>query len=188
MWFGERNLRDVWRFESSRQLYDNSCELSYSYQHRGTVDCPDDAAVVAFHGTKAYNVWRISLDGLAPSFDSTQGHDFHGRPGVFVSLDRTVALDDAYSTSQNVFGQGAYYKMPFSVVIDRRKVSYKGKGNWEWVLPPDAVWLLGLHIIANPKLHDHRLQGYEPWLESVPEGQQPIESSVVGKGLFDEWY
>ena len=75
--------------------------------------------------------------------------------------------------------------MYFSVVVDMRRVIHRGKGDWELVLPRNAVWITKLHIRVNPIVNDHRFQGYEPWLEAVPRGMHPVATTVQGQFLYD---
>ena len=101
---------------------------------------------------------------------------------------KSIALQDCYSTPQNLFGQGIYYKVYISVIVDMRRVTHRGKGGWELVFPREAVHLHQLHIRANPIVNSYRLQGCEPWMEEELEGMPPVTKTVRGPPIYDCWY
>lgn len=189
-WFEQRDIQHFWKLTDTQLIDDATVELIYEYEHGTSIDpdMPTACAQLCYHGTKAYNLRAISFDGIAPSDDAELGHDNHGVAGVFVSPYLSVALDDAYSTAQDIFGQGIFYKMYFEVVVDMRKFIHRGRGSWELVFPRSAVWIHKLHIRVNPTVNDHRFQGFEPWLEAVPRGKLPVTTTVRGHGLYDAFW
>ena len=146
-----------------------------------------------WHGTKFYNIWCISTEGFRESNDEAAGHDFHGRPGLFASPDKSVATDGPYGTPQNLFGTGIYYQCYFKVAADMRECTYRGKLDWELVFRAGGVHLKELRIILNPQIAKgmSRLQGWEPHLENIPPGRTS-PASVLGSmppgGRIDEWW
>ena len=198
LWFGLRSgLSDLWQFigafrktGSSR----NTFQLLYDYvaddTERKIKLLPPEHAFRAFHGTKAYNVWNISEEGLRASCDASLGHDFHGNPGVFVAPTEAGADRCCYATPQNVFGNGVYLKFLFKVAIDTREISHIDPQGRELVVNQGHVHIEQLSITVNPNIQagENRLQGYEPDLEATPLRQPPVLNTVKSRPLKSPWY
>lgn len=186
MWFRIRALDQVWRFEGieTHPERPHHFELVYSFAWDASIEVPTARAVRVFHGTKFYNLHSITMHGLQESNDAAQGHDFHGRPGVFVSAGRMNADDHPYATPQNLFGSGVYYSAYLELVADIGAVTYRGKQDFEWVFPREALRIQRLRITANRVVStgESRLQGWEPHLEMAA-----AHDCVVATQLFNEW-
>ena len=96
----------------SNRQFDDNVEL------RSWADVHATQLVDEWHGTKFYNVWSISREGIKPSCDVSMGHDFHGTPGVFTGPTHSVSFSDSYSTPQNIFGNGIYFKVMFRLLCN----------------------------------------------------------------------
>ena len=153
----------------------------------------------AYHGTKFYNLWNITINGLQPSLGDevgrALGHDNHtGITGVFVAPDFSTSFGEAYATPQNLFGTGIYYSVVLQVIVNEKNRLWKStKGGWEQVFAPNDICLHALIVTCNRGVSkgQARLQGFEPELEDAYDSQgnrlRP-EGTVRGPRLFSAWY
>ena len=144
-------------------------------------------AAKCYHGTKAYNVMNIMQVGLQESFSEELGHDFHAGAGVYCSPHPQVSLQCTYATPQDLFGMGVYCQMYFQCVADRS--SMRTAKSHIWVVPTGCVHVVSLHVRVNVALDSgsSRLQGWEPYLEALPEGHQMPPSIGAASRLRSTW-
>ena len=196
VFFALRGMEGRWQFTQVAVSDDGrALELIYNYTDQAAAahlaELPAGQVVKVWHGTKFYNLWSISTTGLWSSNDENAGHDFHGRPGVFASPTKSIAIDGPYATPQNLFGTGIYYQCYLQVAADMHECTYRAKQDWEMVFNPGGIHLQQLRIILNAPIDKgaSRLQGWEPHLESIPSGQTSPKS-VLGTmpcHRVDEW-
>ena len=190
-------LQDLWQFagcfrEPLPNSNGNTFELRYTHNNPAVAAAlrtiPPSCVDQAYHGTKSYNMWKISLEGIRASCDESLGHDFHhAGGGVYVGPTLADSNQECYATPQDMFGTGIYCSFIFTVAVDRRGITAKRKH--EWLVREGDAHVIELKIMVNPRIGQgaSRLQGFEPWLEALPDGCTTMPNSITGPRLANPW-
>ena len=157
---------------------DQSGDAVYRYLQQPIVEA-QRGWITAFHGTWWYAAWSIlETGGLIESVVNTY------EPGVYCSHD--VDMDPDYGRAHIIFGDGAYHRIFFELLVDplQRRYSRSQYASYgKWIFPSSAVSLRGVRIEVNARVSNwqERLLEWEPALEILPVGVDDYPEPVLSK-------
>eukprot|EP00971_Amphidinium_carterae_P058221 1151545-Amphidinium_carterae.1 len=146
----------------------------------------DSSWTQAFHGTWWYALDSILRAGkLLESTDAALGHDYW-EPGTYCTPLLQTAL--WYSRPHITFGDNVYNRVVIELAVNRdNQRRSRERGGVQWVFASADVRVVGVRCKTNapPKVGEERLTAWDPMLEAITPGRQPLQPIVNPKQYDD---